>query len=119
MIEATSSSPSPSPSLDPAAYARARQQAEELEGVFLHMLVKQMFSAIETGGDFGGGFGEETWRSMQAEQLAQSMAEAGGIGLADQIMADLVGVQAAAAGANGRPQTTHAQAVPAYLGVRR
>jgi Rod binding domain-containing protein len=75
---------------------RLRQQAEELEGVFLHTLVKQMFSGIETKGAFGGGFGEETWRSMQAEQMAQAMAEAGGIGLADQILGDLIAVQEAA-----------------------
>lgn len=95
-------------------YAHLRQQAEELEGVFLHTLVKQMFSEIRTDGDFGGGFGEETWRSMQAEQLAQSMAEAGGIGLADQIMGDLIALQEAS------QSTMPAQALPAaYQGANR
>lgn len=95
-------------------YAQLRQQAEELEGVFLHTLVKQMFSEIKTDGDFGGGFGEETWRSMQAEQLAQSMAQAGGIGLADQIMGDLIAFQEAS------QSTIPAQAVPAaYQGANR
>ena len=77
--------------------AKARQQAEELEGVFLNTLMKEMFSS--TGAeqsDFGGGFAEETWRGMQAEQYAASMAEAGGIGLADAIVADLIAMQEAA-----------------------
>jgi len=92
---------------------RLRQQAQELEGVFLHTLVKQMFSGIETDGAFGGGFGEETWRSMQAEQMAQSMAEVGGIGLADQILGDLLALQEA------RPVTAPAAAANVYNGVSR
>jgi peptidoglycan hydrolase FlgJ len=92
---------------------RLRQQAEELEGVFLHSLVKQMFSGIKTDGIFGGGFGEETWRSMQAEQLAQSMAEAGGIGLADHVLGDLIAAQQSAVPA------TPLTAANAYNGVTR
>ena len=75
---------------------RLRQQAEELEGVFLNTLVKEMFSGIDTDGAFGGGFAEETWRGMQSEQFAARMAETGGIGLADQIMGDLLLLQEAA-----------------------
>ncbi|MDP1731297.1 MAG: rod-binding protein [Devosia sp.] len=81
-------------SQDPSG--RMRQQAEELEGVFLNTLMKEMFSSIDSEGDFGGGFAEETWRGMQAEQFAASMAAAGGIGLADALMADLIALQEAA-----------------------
>lgn len=73
-----------------------RRQAEELEGVFLNTLMKEMFSSIDANGDFGGGFAEETWRGMQAEQFAASMAEAGGVGLADSLVADLIALQEAA-----------------------
>jgi len=76
--------------------SRIRQQAEELEGVFLNTLMKEMFSSIDTEGSFGGGFAEETWRGMQAEQFAASMAETGGIGLADALVADLIALQEAA-----------------------
>jgi flagellar protein FlgJ len=75
---------------------RMRKQAEELEGVFLNTLMKEMFSSIDAEGDFGGGFAEETWRGMQAEQFATTMAEAGGIGLADSLIADLIALQEAA-----------------------
>lgn len=73
--------------------ARMRQQAEELEGVFLNTLMKEMFSSVDAKGDFGGGFAEETWRGMQAEQFAASMAQAGGIGLADALVADMLAMQ--------------------------
>lgn len=76
--------------------ARMRQQAEELEGVFLNTLMKEMFSSIDSKGDFGGGFAEETWRGMQAEQFAATMAKAGGVGLADALLADMLALQEAA-----------------------
>ena len=82
-----------SQSLGPLGKLRA--QAEELEGVFLNTLMSQMFSSIETEGDFGGGFAEETWRSMQSEQYASAMAQSGGIGLADQLVSELMKLQEA------------------------
>lgn len=83
-----------SPQSQPPGHDRLRQQATELEGVFLNTLIKEMFASVETEGDFGGGYAEETWRGMQAEQLANAMAEAGGIGLADALLADLIALQA-------------------------
>ncbi|HEV7278502.1 MAG TPA: rod-binding protein [Devosiaceae bacterium] len=81
----------------PHPHSAVRQQAEELEGVFLNTLMKEMFASIESDSDaFGGGFAEETWRGMQAEQFAAGLAEAGGIGLADAIVANLLAVQEAA-----------------------
>lgn len=76
--------------LPPQQMLRIRQQAEEMEGVFLNMLTKQMFATIESDENFGGGFGEETWRSMQAEQLANTMAQSGGIGIADDLMRQMI-----------------------------
>jgi flagellar protein FlgJ len=96
-MELRGATPTKPNTLDPAAMARLRKQAEELEGVFLNTLTKQMFSSIKTdSASFGGGFGEETWRSMQSEQLANSMAQSGGLGIADQMMGDLVAMQEAA-----------------------
>ena len=81
---------------DTSPAGRLRAQAVELEGVFLNTLLKEMFSSIKTdSASFGGGFGEETWRGMQSEQLADSIAQAGGLGLADQIMDGLLQIQGA------------------------
>jgi flagellar protein FlgJ len=77
-------------------YEKLHKQAVELEGVFLNTLMKEMFSSIDTSDEsFGGGFAEETWRGMQAEQFANSLAEKGGIGLADNLMGDLLRMQEA------------------------
>jgi flagellar protein FlgJ len=77
-------------------YEKLHKQAVDLEGVFLNTLMKEMFSSIDTSEEsFGGGFAEETWRGMQAEQFAAALAEKGGIGLADNLMSDLLRLQEA------------------------
>jgi Rod binding domain-containing protein len=89
----------PLPKVDPntPGYARMHQQAKDLEGVFLNTLMKEMFSSIKTDDkSMGGGFAEETWRGMQAEQFSSAMADQGGIGLADQLMPTLLKLQEAA-----------------------
>lgn len=73
-----------------------REQAVQLESVFLNTLVSEMFSGLETRNIFGGGQAEETWRSMQTEHIAGQIADAGGIGLADDIMRTLLAQQEAA-----------------------
>ena len=87
----------PGSTLTPAQTAKVRQQAEEFEGVFLNTLTKELFSSIKTDESvMGGGFGEETWRSMQSEQLAADMAQNGGLGIAEQLLPDLLAMQEAA-----------------------
>ncbi len=75
--------------------ALAREQAEAFEGVFLTVLVEQMFSGIDTGGPFGGGHAESQYRSMLAEHLAQEIARSGGVGLADHVWQELIAAQEA------------------------
>ena len=94
MIEALKQ---PGSSLSAGQIAKVRRQAEEFEGVFLNTLTKELFSSIKTDESvMGGGFGEETWRSMQSEQLAASMAQNGGLGIAEQLLPDLLAMQEAA-----------------------
>ncbi|RZA07749.1 MAG: hypothetical protein EOP02_37140 [Proteobacteria bacterium] len=93
----------PKTSLDSRQVEKLRKQAEELEGVFLNLLTKEMFATAKSENGFGGGFGEETWRSVQAEQLANTMAQGGGLGIADQILGDMIAIQEANQNNNSRP----------------
>lgn len=94
----------PGSTLTHAQYEKVRSQAEELEAVFLNTLTKEMFSSIKTDESvMGGGFGEETWRSMQSEQIATNMAQNGGLGLAEQLLPDLLAMQEAANNQNKLP----------------
>ena len=95
--------------LTPHQIARVQKQAEEFEGVFLNTLTKQLFSNLKTDESvMGGGFGEETWRSMQAEQIADTMAQNGGLGIAEQLLPDLLAMQEAANNQNNIMPTTGA-----------
>lgn len=99
----------PESTLTPGQIARVQKQAEEFEGVFLNTLTKQLFSSIKTDASvMGGGFGEDTWRSMQAEQIANTMAQNGGLGIAEQMLPDLLAMQEAANNQNTILPTTGA-----------
>ncbi|MGC4077508.1 MAG: rod-binding protein [Rubrivivax sp.] len=83
--------------LSPRQMQRLEQQSKDLEGIFLNTLLKEMFASLKTDtDDMGGGFAEETWRSMQAETMSDAIANAGGLGIAASLMPDLIAAQEAA-----------------------
>lgn len=88
--------------LDSHQIEKLKKQAEDFEGVFLNLLTKEMFATAKSDNGFGGGFGEETWRSIQSEQLANSMAQNGGLGIADQLLGDMIALQEASQQTNPR-----------------
>ena len=88
----------PAAKIDPSTpgYQKLLKQAKDYEGVFLNTLTKEMFSSVKSGDQsMGGGFAEDTWRGMQAEQFANILADQGGIGLAQSLMPTLLSLQEA------------------------
>ena len=74
---------------------KARKTANEFEAVMLNTLTKTMLSGIKSDGPFGGGQSEEMYRSLQAEEMAKALSNAGGIGLADIIYREIIQLQEA------------------------
>ena len=72
---------------------RMRETAEQFEASFLSQMLKPMFEGIETDGPFGGGEAEGTWRSFMIDAIAKQTVKAGGIGLADSVMAEMIKMQ--------------------------
>lgn len=68
--------------------ASLKAAARQLEAAFLAELLKQA-GLGETPSEFGGGIGEDQFASYLREAQAGAMAEAGGIGLAEQIFRSL------------------------------
>lgn len=68
---------------------RLRQVATELEANFLSEMLKHSGLGQMPEG-FGGGIGEEQFASFLRQEQAQSMANRGGIGLAESIFETLV-----------------------------
>lgn len=67
--------------------------AQEFESVFLAEMLKPMFEGIETDGMFGGGKGEEVFRSFLLKEYGDIMAQTGGIGLADHVRDQIIQLQ--------------------------
>ena len=70
-----------------------RETAQAFEASFLSQMLKPMFEGLDTEGTFGGGEAEATWRSFLIDAMAKQTAKAGGIGLADDVMAEMMKMQ--------------------------
>lgn len=77
----------------PQPTAQMRETAQAFEASFLAQMMKPMFEGLSTDGPFGGGQGEEMWRSFMVEAMAKQTARAGGVGLADQVLSEMLKMQ--------------------------
>lgn len=73
---------------------RMRETAEKFEASFLSQMLKPMFEGLSTDGPFGGGEAEGTWRSFMIDEMAKQTVRAGGIGLADTVVSEMIRMQA-------------------------
>lgn len=76
----------------PAPNNPMREKAEEFEAVFLNVMLASAFEGLGEDDEFSSQ-ASDTWRSMQVEQFAKAISESGGIGIADQIYAELLQIQ--------------------------
>ena len=79
-----------------AALARRREIAETaqaFEASFLSAMLQPMFSSLSTEAPFGGGKGEEMFRSFLTEAIAKQVAKAGGVGVADTVQREMLKLQ--------------------------
>ena len=104
----------PVPGIDPRTSSEGqnsqqlRRTAEELEGLFLGLLLKSMRGTVSEGGLFKEGTDAKLYKDMFDQEVGRSLARRGGIGLADMIVRDQVLREASVSKA--RP--TEAQPIP-------
>lgn len=70
-----------------------RAAAEEFEAVFLSTMLAPMFEGLGDDPMFGGGPGEDMYRSLMVEEYGKSVARAGGLGIADAVERELLRLQ--------------------------
>ena len=73
--------------------AAAKKAAQQFESVFVTEFLGQMFADIPTDGPFGGGDGEQMFRSLMLDQYGQQIEKQGGFGLAGPVAAQLLKLQ--------------------------
>ncbi len=78
-----------------AQLEKAKTQAQEFESVFLNTMLSQMFSGLEGEGPMGAGngSGSATWRSILTEEYANLISSAGGVGIADSVLKEILTLQ--------------------------
>jgi Rod binding domain-containing protein len=75
---------------DPAI---ADKTSKAFEGMFVTQMLGQMFSGIPTDGPFGGGPGEEMFRSLMVDEYGKQLEAQGGLGLSDSVKRELLKMQ--------------------------
>ena len=72
---------------------KVREAAQQFEGFFISQMMEQMMAGIEPDPTFGGGLGEETWRSMLNQEYGKQIAKTGKLGIADNVMKAMLHAQ--------------------------
>ena len=70
-----------------------RKTAQDFEASFLSQMLKPMFANLGAAKPFGGGTGEDMWRSLQVNEYGKAIAQKGGIGLADSVFREMLKLQ--------------------------
>jgi peptidoglycan hydrolase FlgJ len=80
--------------LSPAQIEKTRKSAQDFEAMALGEMLKPMFNTVDTSkGLFGGGVGEATWKPMMVDEMAKSIAQNGGVGIADEVLKEMLRIQ--------------------------
>ena len=82
--------------------AKKKQQiedaAQDFEAVFLSEMMKPMFETVKVDPMFGGGKGEEVFRSFLVQEYGKILAATNRTGLSDSVSATLMKAQEAQSG---------------------
>lgn len=81
--------------LDKKKMSQVDASAKDFEAMFISEMLGNMFNSVQVDPEFGGGQAEETWRGMMVQEYGKKIAEAGGIGLSDDIKAKMIEMQEA------------------------
>ena len=84
--------PSTLPVADPATRAKIHKTATNFEASFLQVMLGQMFDSVDPGA-FGGGAGEDAFKSFLTDAFAKSMAKSGGVGLSKDLAREMLKMQ--------------------------
>ena len=67
--------------------------AKKFEASFLNIMLQQMFDGVQTAAPFGGGPGEEMFKSFMTDAMASKMVQAGGVGVAASVSREMLKLQ--------------------------
>lgn len=80
--------------IDPKQMQAIEKTAKDFEGMFLAEMLSHMFSGLDVDPQFGGGHGEQMFRSLMIQEYGKNIAENGGLGIAAQVKNVMIAAQA-------------------------
>jgi Rod binding domain-containing protein len=83
------------PAASPHGKTRAdiERTAKQFEAAFISQMLGTMFQDMAPAAPFGGGSGEEAFKSFLMDAIGKQMASTGGLGLADDITREMLRMQ--------------------------
>lgn len=92
-VSSASGLPTQTELADPAR-AKAWDAARKFEAMTLGALLEPIFATVDTAhGAFGGGDAEATWQPMLTQELASTIANHGGLGIAAPVYRQMLRLQ--------------------------
>lgn len=85
-------------SLSPEMRKQLRQRADDFETMFMTNMLTPMFDTVDVDENFGGGHGEEMFRSLLTNEYAKGITAHGNLGLGNQVYRELLRAQEASNG---------------------
>ncbi len=84
---------------------KTREAVRDFEAFFISQMFEQMYATVPVNETFGGGNAERIFRSMMIDEYGKMTAKSGGIGLTDQVMAQILRQQESDAALSSATQT--------------
>ncbi len=70
-----------------------REAAQQFEAMFMSEMLNHMHQGIDADGVFGGGRGEEVFRSLLVQEYGQMIARSGQVKISDGIAREMLRMQ--------------------------
>lgn len=92
-LDTLSAIATPRSSAELAKRGQIKESSEKFEASFLSVMMQSMFQGVKTSEPFGGGPGEEMFKSLLTESMAKEVSKAGGVGLASTVQREMLKLQ--------------------------
>jgi peptidoglycan hydrolase FlgJ len=85
--------PAPMTPAQLASKAQIHKTAQAFESQFLSQMLGTMFEGVTTSAPFGGGQGEQAFKSFLMDAFAKQMTKAGGVGITAAVQREMLKMQ--------------------------
>ncbi len=79
--------------MTPQRMAAAKAAAKNFEAFFVTSMLESMYAGMKPDPTFGGGEGEQMYRSLLNQEYGKVIAARGSFGIANQILSEMISLQ--------------------------